>query len=310
MFYHTQHLKPRQLFPSCCSPQPISKINNIYISQEKITNYLKKINMPVIFIIHYKHFNNYKTKSTEPKFLVLDEADRVLDVGFDEELRVVFQSLPSTNFTLLEVSANKEYFYEAYEGFKTVGTLKEQYLLLSRDVKDVYLAHVVSCQLLSLLLEEIGHEAAALHSMKSRALRLYALHQFKSGQAPILITPILIPTDIASRALDIPTVDLVINYNIPRLCSPCGACTARAGRRRLAVSFVSQYDVELIQEIEAVIEKQLESFKCKENEVLADIKKVHSAQRVALMKMRDDGFEEKTVAEKGLFDKRSEKRKR
>ncbi|KAL5543721.1 hypothetical protein UlMin_007505 [Ulmus minor] len=284
------------------------------------------------------------------KFLVLDEADRVLDVGFEEELRVVFQSLPKNRQTLLfsatmtsnlekllEVSANKAYFYEAYEGFKTVGTLKEQYLLVPRDVKDVYLSHVVSkmnnmgirsaiifvstlrsCQLLSLLLEELGHDAAALHSMKSQALRLSALHRFKSGQAPILIA-----TDIASRGLDIPTVDLVINYDIPRFprdyVHRVGR-TARAGRRGLAVSFVSQYDIELIQEIEAVIGKQLESFECKENEVLSDIKRVYSARRVALMKMRDDGFEEraqdrkkqnmKTLAEKGLLDKRSEKRKR
>ena len=73
------------------------------------------------------------------QFLVLDEADRVLDVAFEEELRVVFQSLPKNRQTLLfsatmtsnlekllEVSENKAYFYEAYEGFKTVGTLKEQ----------------------------------------------------------------------------------------------------------------------------------------------------------------------------------------
>ncbi|KAL5543739.1 hypothetical protein UlMin_007523 [Ulmus minor] len=213
-------------------------------------------------------------------FVVLYKADRVLDVGFEEELRggVSVLAKESTNFTwcfspccrqtllfyatmtsnldkLLEVSANKEYFYKAYEGFKTVGTLKEQYLLhmLCPKMNDMGLRSAVIfvstrriCQLLSLLLEELGHEAATLHSMKSRALRLYPSHLFKSGQAPILIVS-------------------------KRLCSLCGACTARAGRRGLAVCFVSQYDVELIQEIEAVIEKQLES---------------------SLMKMRDDGFEE------------------
>ncbi|KAL5582482.1 hypothetical protein UlMin_014924 [Ulmus minor] len=261
------------------------------------------------------------------KFLVLDEADRVLDVGFEEELRVAFQSLPKNRQTLLfsatmtsnlekllEVSANKAYFYEAYEGFKTVGTLKEQYLLVPRDVKDVYLAHFVSkmndmdirstiifvstlrsFQLLSLLLEELGHEAAALHSMKSLALRLSVLHRFKSGQAPILIS-----TDLASRGLDIPTVDLVINYDIPRFprdyVHRVGR-TARAGRGGLAVRFVSQYDVELIQEIEAVVGKQLESFECKENEVLADIKKRAQDRKKQNMK---------TLVENGLLDKRSE----
>ncbi|KAK4363956.1 hypothetical protein RND71_015314 [Anisodus tanguticus] len=68
-----------------------------------------------------------------------------------------------------------------------------------------------SCQLLGLLLEELEIDAAALHSYKSQSLRLSALHKFKSGQVPILVA-----TDLASRGLDIPMVDLVINYDIPR----------------------------------------------------------------------------------------------
>ena len=90
-----------------------------------------------------------------------------------------------------------------------------------RVVQSVYLllalillpANLVNrtCHLLSLLLEELDREVAALHSFKSQCLRLAALNQFKSGQVPILLA-----TDVASRGLDIPTVDLVINYDIPR----------------------------------------------------------------------------------------------
>lgn len=68
-----------------------------------------------------------------------------------------------------------------------------------------------NCHYLSLLLEELGLEVAALHSFKSQSLRLAAVHKFKSGKVPILLA-----TDVGSRGLDIPTVDLVINYNIPR----------------------------------------------------------------------------------------------
>ncbi|GKV29445.1 hypothetical protein SLEP1_g38372 [Rubroshorea leprosula] len=239
--------------------------------------------------------------------------------------------------TLLELSANKAYFYEAYEGFKTVETLKQQYVFIPKTVKDVYLIHILSkmedmnirsamifvsrcrdCHLLSLLLEELDVETAALHSLKSQALRLSALHHFKSGQVSILIA-----TDVASRGLDIPTVDLVINYDLPRYprdyIHRVGR-TARAGRGGLAVSFVTENDVQLVHEIEAELGKQLEEFECKEKEVLSDFTKVCKAKRVAAMKMMDDGFEEKvkerrkqklkTLADKGLLKKKDRKRKR
>ncbi|KAF2317687.1 hypothetical protein GH714_039575 [Hevea brasiliensis] len=107
-------------------------------------------------------------------------------------------------------------------------------------------------------------EAAALHSFKSQSLRLSAVHRFKSGQSSVLIA-----TDVASRGLDIPTVDLVINYDIPRYprdyVHRVGR-TARAGRGGLAVSFVTENDVDLIHEIEAVLGKQLVEFECKEKE--------------------------------------------
>ncbi|XP_009766350.1 DEAD-box ATP-dependent RNA helicase 36 [Nicotiana tabacum] len=273
------------------------------------------------------------------KFLVLDEADRVLDVGFEEELRVIFQCLPknrqtllfsatmtSNLQTLLELSANKAYFYEAYEGFKTVESLKQQYIFIPKNVKDVYLQYILSkledlgvrsaiifvstcrsCQLLGLLLEELEMDAAALHSYKSQSLRLSALHKFKSGQVPILVA-----TDVASRGLDIPTVDLVINYDIPRYPQDYVhrvGRTARAGRGGLAVSFITQNDVDLIHEIEAVLGKQLEKFECKENEVLADITKVYKARRVASMKMMDDGFEEKAESRKAQKVKMQNERK-
>ena len=61
------------------------------------------------------------------------------------------------------------------------------------------------------MLQELGQPAVSLHSHKAQSLRLSALHRFKSGQVPVLIA-----TDVGSRGLDIPTVDLVINYDIPR----------------------------------------------------------------------------------------------
>lgn len=111
------------------------------------------------------------------QFLVLDEADRVLDVGFEEELRVVFQCLPinrqtllfsatmtSDLQTLLELSVNKAYFYEAYEGFKTVESLKQQYIFVPKNVKDVYLLYILS------KMEEMGIRSAIIFVSTCRYL--------------------------------------------------------------------------------------------------------------------------------------------
>jgi ATP-dependent RNA helicase DDX49/DBP8 len=85
------------------------------------------------------------------QFLVLDEADRLLEVGFEQEIRVVLENLPSTRQTLLfsatmtsNLSMEKAFFYQAYEGFKTVEALQQEYLFIPANVKDVYLMHVMS----------------------------------------------------------------------------------------------------------------------------------------------------------------------
>ncbi|KAJ1410632.1 P-loop containing nucleoside triphosphate hydrolase [Sesbania bispinosa] len=133
------------------------------------------------------------------------------------------------------------------------------------------------------MLEVLDQEAAALYSYKTQVQRLEALNQFKSGKVSVLLT-----TDVACCGLDIPTVDLVINYDVPSIprnyIHRVGR-TARAGRGGLALSLVTQNDVDLIHEIETLIERQLEMIEYKENEVLSLMKKVFSAKNVAEMKM-------------------------
>jgi ATP-dependent RNA helicase DDX49/DBP8 len=88
---------------------------------------------------------------------VLDEADRVVDANFEEDLKVIFDCLPKKRQTflfsatmsenlrsLLELSGSKSYFYEAYEGFKTVEGLKQQYIHIPPDGKELHLVYLLS----------------------------------------------------------------------------------------------------------------------------------------------------------------------
>jgi ATP-dependent RNA helicase DDX47/RRP3 len=88
------------------------------------------------------------------------------------------------------------------------------------------------------------------------------------------------------RGLDIPHVDLILNFDIPTNSKDYihrVGRTARAGRGGRSISFVTQYDVELFQRIEALIEKKMELFPTQEETVLVFLERVNEAQRYATM---------------------------
>ncbi|KAF5834091.1 P-loop containing nucleoside triphosphate hydrolase protein [Dunaliella salina] len=273
-----------------------------------------------------------KAGFTHTRFVVLDEADRLLDATFQNDLKTIFEALPSGEkrqtllfsatmtqalIKLQQKALNDAYVYQAYEGLKTADRLKENYLFIPEKVKEVYLAHVLGqlanykvrstiifcstckgCHLLHQILEELGFACAALHSGKPQRQRQAALSSFKSEAVSLLLA-----TDVASRGLDIPTVDLVINFDLPVLARDYVhrvGRTARAGREGWSLSFVSQYDVQLVHSIEALIGHQLQEFKLDEAEVLKGITKVYSARRAAMLKIADEEKENK--------DKRSKRK--
>lgn len=111
------------------------------------------------------------------------------------------------------------------------------------------------------------------------------MNKFKSGERQILIA-----TDVASRGLDIPYVDLVINYDIPQHSKDYVhrvGRTARAGKSGRAITIVTQYDVETFQKIEELIGKKLEEYPGLDSKaalVLSD--SVIEAQRLAAIEMK------------------------
>lgn len=115
--------------------------------------------------------------------------------------------------------------------------------------------------------------------------RLGALNKFKGGERNILVA-----TDVASRGLDIPSVDVVINYDVPANSKDYihrVGRTARAGRSGRSVTIVTQYDVELFQKIEYLTENKMEEFPKDREEVLLMLERVGEAQRIATMQMKE-----------------------
>ncbi|CDS14495.1 hypothetical protein LRAMOSA06664 [Lichtheimia ramosa] len=259
------------------------------------------------------------------RFLVMDEADRLLEPCFAPALQAILSKLPKKRQTLLytatmtnEILAlqhqeKRPFTYLCDMSVSTVPTLEQQYLFVPSQVRHVYLAHllrsddfkdksiIIFCgrcdqaQLLTVMLIELGIDCTGLHSHMTQQQRLNSLGRFRAE-----VVKILISTDVGSRGLDIPSVEVVINYHIPR--DPTDYIhrvgrTARAGRGGRALSIVSEKDIQLIQSIEERINKQLEEYKVDENAVLKELTEVSTAKRVASMRIID-------------IEKRSKKRRK
>ncbi|XP_034251681.1 probable ATP-dependent RNA helicase DDX47 [Thrips palmi] len=248
------------------------------------------------------------------KFLVMDEADRILNMDFEVEVDKILKVIPRERRTFLfsatmtkkvqklqRASLTDPVKVEVSSKYQTVDKLQQSYLFIPARFKDVYLVHILNemagnssmifCSTCSntmrtaLLLRSLGMMAVPLHGQMSQNKRLAALTKFKAKSRSILIS-----TDVASRGLDIPHVDVVINFDIPMHSKDYihrVGRTARAGRAGKAVTFVTQYDVELYQRIEHLIGKQLPLYKTEEEEVMLLQERVAEAQRVAKMEMKD-----------------------
>jgi len=179
----------------------------------------------------------------------------------------------------------------------------------SSDVKSamVFVGTCQRCQEVTEVLIEAGLTAVSLHSVLSQKRRLAALGKFKSSLVRVLVS-----TDVASRGLDIPEVDLVVNFDLPRVPSDYVhrvGRTARAGRRGRAVAMVTQYDVALLQGIEGLVGRKME--KCEEvgeEEVVKLLNPVAKATRAARMRLMEVGFD--AEVEEHLRRKKRDKKER
>lgn len=262
---------------------------------------------------HLENTKGFSLRNLE--YLVMDEADRLLDLDFgpilDKILKVIphehrrtylFSATMTTKVAKLQRASLKDPVrVEVSSKYTTVETLLQYYLLLPLKQKDAHLVYltnelsssstiiftrtVADAQRLSIILRLLGFPAIPLHGQLSQSSRLGALNKFKSGGRKILVA-----TDVAARGLDIPLVDLVINYDIPthskEYIHRVGR-TARAGRAGKAITLVSQYDVELLQRIEHVIGKKMDGYSADKEAVAVIAERVSQAAREAAMEMRE-----------------------
>ncbi|KAG0250796.1 ribosomal RNA processing protein [Mortierella polycephala] len=261
------------------------------------------------------HLENTKGFSLRTlKYLVLDEADRLLDMDFgpiiDQILKVIpkerntflFSATMTTKVAKLQrASLNNPVKVEVATKYSTVSTLLQYYLFFPLKQKDSYLVYLLNelagnstivfsrtcndCQRITLLLRNLGFPAIPLHGQLSQEKRLGALNKFKSGSRNILIA-----TDVASRGLDIPSVDIVLNYDLPNNSKDYihrVGRTARAGRSGKSITFVTQYDVEVYQRIEQALSKKLEEFPTDKDAVMLLQERVAEAQRFAITELKE-----------------------
>jgi ATP-dependent RNA helicase DDX47/RRP3 len=267
------------------------------------------------------------------KYLVMDEADRMLSMDFEEELNKILDVIPdssegrrtmlfSATMTskvekLQRASLSNPLRVEVSTKFQTPKNLLQQYLFVPAKYKDTYLTYLLNeasgqsvlvfaatcnnAQRITLMLRNLGFPAVCLHGQMSQPKRLGALTKFKAGTKSILIC-----TDVAARGLDIPSVDAVINYDLPGhgkdYIHRVGR-TARAGRSGKAYAIVTQYDVEVYQRLEALLGTKLPSYDVEESTVLLFLERVSEAQRLATRELKE------LLAAGGDKDVRGKKRK-
>ncbi len=234
------------------------------------------------------------------EYVVLDEADRMLDIGFLPDLQRILSYLPKQRTTLLfsatfsseikrlansylqdpvtiEVARSNAAASTVEQHFYSVGDDDKRHalhqILKQRGMKQafVFVNSKLGCARLARSLEREGLKTTALHGDKSQDERLKALEAFKQGEVDLLVC-----TDVAARGLDIKDVPAVFNFDIPFNAEDyihrIGR-TGRAGASGLAVSFVSKSDGRLVADLEKLLKSKIELEAIEFDEDAPDIRK-------------------------------------
>jgi len=231
------------------------------------------------------HIEQKSVQLNQVQMLVLDEADRMLDMGFMPDLKRILALLPKQRQNLMfsatfsnEIKKLSSEFLvapkliEVARSNATSANVTQKVYLVGHGEKHDLLAHLLRAEnakqalvftktkltasRIARQLEREGFAADAIHGDKSQLERMQALDAFKSGKVTVLIA-----TDVAARGLDIDQLPMVINYEIPSAAEDYVhriGRTGRAGAFGNAISLVSPDEEKYLAEIEKLIKCQIE----------------------------------------------------